>query len=154
MEKKYIVRLTKDERATLKQMISSGKCPARTQMRARVLLKADQSKGKDWETDVEIAKAVSVASTTVENIRKRFVERGFPECLETPGRPDVTERRIIGDGALEAKLVAIACSSPPEGRAKWTLRLLADRMVELEYVDTVGREAIRLALKKMNLSLG
>ena len=154
MEKRYIVRLTPEERGALKSIISSGKSSARKQMRARVLLKADQAKRDTWETDAEIAKAVSVARTTVEEIRKRFVERGYPECLETPKRPDITARRILGDGKLEAKLVTLACSSPPEGRACWTLQLLADRMVTLEYVNKVGRETIRIALKKTNLSLG
>ena len=153
MEKKYIVRLTDEERLFLQKLISSGTSRARKQMRARILLKADQSEGRAWETDSVIAKAVSVASTTVEQIRRRFVETGFPQCLDSAPRPDVAKTRLI-HGAVEAKLIAVACSTPPLGRARWTLRRLADRLVELDYVEAISTETVRKSLKKTNLSLG
>ncbi len=116
--------------------------------RARILLKADRGEeGENW-TDEQISEAFYVSVATVERTRKTLVEEGLEEALERKTHKNRKKRIIQGDE--EAHLIALACSNPPEGRCKWTLRLLADKMVELEYVDTVSHETIRRALKKTN----
>lgn len=145
--KKYIVTLTDTERETLRTLITSGKGAARRLAHARVLLKADQGL-----PDQTIVAEVDVSGPTVERIRRRFVEEGFAAALD-PHRPE-TRRRGKIDGEVEAHLIALACGTPPEGAAHWTLRLLADKLVELEYLDTVSHETVRQALKKTNCSPG
>lgn len=152
MAKKYIVKLTKEERALLEKEISSGKIDARKNMRVRILLKADESRGEKWK-DSEIAKAVECTTVTVENIRRKFVELGLEAAINTKQRKSPPRGRII-DGETEAYLIALVCGEAPEGRSRWTLRLLSDAMVELKYMDSVSHETIRQALKKMNLNLG
>jgi len=152
MKKKYIVTLAEDERKVLEGMLSRGKAAARKLMHARILLKADAaSGGPDWHDD-RIAEALEVGRATVERVRKQFVEEGLDAALErrTPRRR--YRRKLDGDG--EAHLVALACQEPPEGRSRWTLQLLADRMVELEYVDQISYQTVRRTLKKTNSSLG
>jgi len=152
MKKKYIVTLAEDERKVLEGMLSRGKAAARKLMHARILLKADAaSGGPDWHDD-RIAEALEVGRATVERVRKQFVEEGLDAALErrTPRRQ--YRRKLDGDG--EAHLVALACQEPPEGRSRWTLQLLADRMVELEYVDQISYQTVRRTLKKTNSSLG
>ena len=152
MKKKYIVTLAEDERKVLEGMLSRGKAAARKLMHARILLKADAaSGGPDWHDD-RIAEALEVGRATVERVRKQFVEEGLEAALErrTPRRQ--YRRKLDGDG--EAHLVALACQEPPEGRSRWTLQLLADRMVELEYVDQISYQTVRRTLKKTNSSLG
>jgi transposase len=147
MDKKYIVTLTDAERATLRTLISSGKGAARRLIHARVLLKADQGL-----PDQAIGDAVEVSRPTVERIRKRFVEEGLDAALD-PRRPDrPREHKIDGEG--EARLIALACSAPPTGEARWTLRLLAAKLVELEYLAEVSHETVRRALKKTSLPPG
>lgn len=141
--KTYIVTLTNDERETLNKLISAGKGAARRIAHARILLKADQGL-----TDEAIIEAVEVSRSTVERVRKRFVEEGLEAALD-PRRPEKPRQRKL-DGRQEAQLIALACSAPPPGRARWTLCLLADKMVELEYVDSLSYETVRRTLKKTN----
>jgi len=149
--KKYKVTLTLDERKSLQDLIAAGKAAALKLAHARILLKADAAPdGPGW-TDARIAEAVEVNRTTVEQVRQRFVEQGLEAALvrKKQDRPS-RERKL--DGAGEARLIALACSEPPTGRAAWTLRLLADQLVELEVVDTISTETVRQALKKTNSS--
>ncbi len=145
--KKYIVTLTEAERITLRALISRGKGAARRLAHARVLLKADQGL-----TDETIVDDVEVSRPTVERVRRRFVEEGLAAALD-PHRPETPRDHKI-DGDVEAHLIALACSAPPAGAARWTLRLLADRLVELAYLDDVSHETVRQALKKTNCSPG
>jgi transposase len=152
MRKKYIVTLTRAERRMLQEMLSRGKAAARKLMHARILLKADAGpEGPGWDDDA-IAQGLEVGRATVERVRKEFVEEGLEAAL-TRRRPRRQYQRAL-DGDAEAHLVALACQKPPEGRSRWTLRLLADRMVQLEYVEQVSYQTVRRTLKKMSLSLG
>src|SRR5262249_48432271 len=147
MDKKYIVTLSDAERASLRALISSGKAAARRLIHARVLLKADQGL-----PDQAIGDAVEVSRPTAERVRKRFVEEGLDAALD-PRRPDKPREHKI-DGAAEVHLIALACSSPPTGEARWTLRLLASKLVELAYLAGVSHETVRRALKKTSLLPG
>ena len=152
MMKKYIVTLTEEERRILREMLSRGKAAARKLMHARILLKADASEdGPNWR-DAAIAEGLEVGRATVERVRKRFVEEGFEATLNRHKPRRHYRRTLDGDG--EAHLVALACSQAPEGRSRWTLRLLAGRMVALEYVEALSKDTVRRTLKKMNSSLG
>ena len=151
--KRYNVRLSKDERATLKKLTTSGRGPARMFTRARILLKADQSEdGPGW-SDEQISEALDVTVQTIERVRKQLVEEGFDAVLSRREYKQKVSRKKI-DGDVEARLIALSCSDPPEGRARWTLRLLADTVVELGYVESISYEAIRQTLKKTNLNFG
>lgn len=145
MNKKYIVRLTDEEREQLTALLSKGKAAARKLTRARVLLKADAD-GPGWP-DEKIAEALDVGRRTVENIRKRLVEEGLEAALNRKKRCRPPREKIL-DGEKEAKLIAVACGRPPEGRKRWTLRLLSDRLVELDIVEAVSYETVRRTLKK------
>jgi transposase len=151
--KKYKVTLTAEERNSLQGLIAAGKASAQKLAHARILLKADAAPGGPAWTDARIAEAVEVNVTTVERVRERFVEQGLDAALarQKQARPS-RERKL--DGRAEARLVALACSDPPAGRARWTLRLLADQLVELEVVDTVSTETVRQVLKKTSSSRG
>lgn len=152
MKKKYIVTLTQEERAVLQAMLSKGKAAARKLMHARILLKADAGEdGPGWN-DEQIAGGLEVGRATVERVRREFVEEGFDAALERRKPRRHYQHRLDGDG--EAHLIALACSQAPEGRSRWTLKLLADRMVQLEYVDRLSDQTVRRTLKKTNLSLG
>jgi hypothetical protein len=149
---KYIVRLTAEERTQLTELISTGRRAASVLTRARILLKADASEmGPAW-SDPKIAEAVETSLASVHRVRRICVEDGLAATLERK-RPMGRQYRKL-DGAQEARLVALACSTPPEGRVRWTLQLLADRLVELEVVDAIGRECVRTTLKKMPSSPG
>lgn len=152
MEKRYRVTWTPAERQELRAMVAGGKAAARKLVRARVLLRADQAEGGPAKSDPEIGDAWGCGRATVERIRKQFVEEGLEETLQPKPSMRVYERRL--DGKAEAPLVAIACGAPPEGRSRWTLRLLGDRLVALGHVESVAHETIRRTLKKTNLSLG
>jgi hypothetical protein len=152
MEKRYRVTLTKQERQDLDQLVSSGKSAAQKLTRARVLLLADQAEGGPAKSDAEIVESLGCGRATVERLRKRFVEEGIEIALQPAPAKRVYQRRL--DGTAEAHLVALACGTPPEGRARWTLRLFADQMVALEYVESVSYESVRRTLKKMNSSRG
>ena len=152
MEKRYRVTLTEDERQELQSMVSAGKAAARKLVRARILLLADQADGGPAKADPEVADALGCGRATIDRVRKQFVEEGMEATLNPKPTTRIYERRL--DGKAEAHLVAMACGAPPKGRARWTLRLLADQMVGLGYVESVCHEAVRQTLKKMNLSLG
>ena len=147
--KKYKVTLTEEEREELRQLTSKGKGAARKLLHARILLKADSQQG--W-SDQAISEALEVSISTIERVRERFVEEGLAAALERKAPKRVYHRRL--DGEQEAHLVALVCSQPPEDRGRWTLKLLAQKMVELDYVESVAPETIRQTLKKMNLSPG
>ena len=152
MKKKYIVTLTEAERRMLQAMLSKGKAAARKLTHARILLKADVSAGRPACSDDEIAQGLEVGRVTVERVRKQFVEDGLDAALERRKPRREYLRKLDGDG--EAHLIALACSQAPQGRSRWTLRLLADRMVVLEQVDHLSYETVREVLKKTSLSLG
>jgi DNA-binding transcriptional ArsR family regulator len=151
MNKKYPVILSETERDELKRLIAAGTAPARKLTHARILLKADQSpEGPGW-VDEMVAEAVEVSQPTVSRVRKQYFEEGLEAALNR--RPPNREYYRKLDGEQEARLVALACSDPPEGQARWSLRLLADRMVELEVVDDLSYQTVRRTLKKTNSSL-
>jgi transposase len=152
MKKKYIVTLTEEERQKLRALINRGKGAARKLMHARILLKADQELGGPGLDDSTIAEQVQAGRATVERVRKEFVEEGFEAALNRRKPRRQYQRKLDGDG--EAHLIALACSRAPEGRSRWTLRLLANRMVVLGEVDHLSHETVREVLKKTNLSLG
>ena len=146
--KKYIVRLSKEERDSLKTLVSSGKGPARMFTRARILLKADVSEGGPAWPDEKIAEALDVTIQTVERVRKQLVEEGLEAVLRRRKYTQKAPLRRKLDGDAEAHLIALACSDAPEGQTRWSLRLLAGRMVELGYVESISHEAVRRVLKK------
>ena len=152
MAKRHVVTMTQDERALLRRRISAGSTRAATQAHARILLKADQGPhGPAW-TDRAIAAALDVSVPTVERVRKRFAEGGLEAALARRAPRREYRRKI--DGEAEAHLVALSCSPPPAGRRLWTFKLLADRMVELRFVDGVSYETVRRVLKKTGSSRG
>ena len=145
--KKHIVRLSTQERRILTKLIMSGRGPARMFARARILLKADQgSQGPGWP-DKRISEALDVTAQTIERVRKQLVQEGFDAVLSRRKYTQKVSRKKI-DGDVEAHLIALSCSEPPPGRARWTLRLLADSIVELGYVESISHEAVRQTLKK------
>lgn len=152
MRKRYIVTLTEEERVRLWGLISSGKGSARKLTHARILLKADGSEAGPGWNDTAISQALEVGTATVERVRKRFVEEGLEAALVRRKPRREYQRKLDGDG--EAHLVALACSEPPAGRARWTLRLLAQRMVALEYVEELSKDTVRRVLKKTNSNPG
>jgi transposase len=153
MPKVFVVRLSQEEREQLGTLIKSGKASARKLTRARILLKADQQgRGPAW-TDAEIADALQVSLKTVFNIRRKWVEYGLDAALERKQQDGPSKPRKL-DGNAEAKLVATCCGPPPKGRAKWTLRLLAAKLVELNAVDSISPETVRQTLKKTRSSPG
>src|SRR5579871_338931 len=146
MKKTYAVHLTTDERDELENLIGAGTAPARKLHHARILLKADAGpEGPGWP-DQRIAEAVEVSQPTVSRVRKQYVEEGLVAALNRR-MPRRAYRRKL-DGAQEARLVALACSAPPQGQARWSLRLLADRLVELAVVDNISYQTVRTTLKK------
>ena len=145
--KRYIVRLEAEERAELERLVSVGKAAAAKLMHARVLLQSDQSAAGCGWTDARIAQGLGVTTRTIENIRQRFVEEGLESALVRKKQCRPSRERLL-DGAQEAKLTAICCSKAPEGRRRWTLQLLADRLVELNIVDSISYETVRRTLQK------
>ncbi len=153
MKKVFVVRLTETERSELDALVRKGKAAALAITRARILLKADQGKDGEAQTDAQVAEALSVAAKTVFNVRRRWVEEGLEAALRRK-KQDCPSRLRKLDGKAEAKLVATCCGPAPQGRARWTLRMLAGKLVELEVVDSISPETVRSTLKKMQLSLG
>ena len=145
MQKKYIVRLTEQERETCHDVVKKLKGTSQKVRRAQVLLKADAA-GPAW-TDREIAEAFSCRAKTVENIRQRFVEQGFEQTLERKTSQAVPANKLL-DGEQEAKVIAMRLAPPPKGYSNWTLRLLARKVVELEIVESISHETVRQTLKK------
>ena len=148
MNKKYVITLPTDEREQLEQLVSKSKAAARTLIRAWVLLKADAAPGGPAWTDELIQQTFSVGLVTIYRVRQAFVEDGLDQALARK-RPCRTRPRRL-DGEQEAHLIALACGSPPAGRCRWTLRLLADKMVALGHTDGVCPETVRWTLKKTN----
>jgi transposase len=147
MKPKYIVRLSADERVSLQSIVRTGKAAAYKRLNAQILLKTDEGAGGPSWKDKDIAKTFEVSTKTVARLRERLCTKGFDHCLE---RAKGAGRKRKLDGSQEAQLIALTCSQPPEGRARWTLRLLADKMIELEYVDELSYETVRQLLKKRN----
>lgn len=151
--KKYKVTLTAEERNSLQGLVAAKKTAAKKVIHARILLKADAGPdGPAW-IDARISEALEIDVSTVERLRQRFVEQGLDAALGRKKQDRPSRPRTL-DGKAEARLIALACSEPPTGRARWTLRLLADKLVELEIVGTVSTETIRRTLKKTNSSRG
>jgi transposase len=148
--KKYVVRLTEEERAYLRTLIGRGSAPARTLVRARILLKANEGEGGASWSDAAIAEALEVGLSTVARVRQRYVSEGLEATLRRKA-PDREYRRKL-DGEQEARLIALACSEPPTGRKRWTLRMLAQRLVVLEVVDSISYETVRQTLKQTSSS--
>ena len=145
--KRYVVRLSKKERESLMSLISSGKGPARMFARARILLKADVGQeGSGWP-DKKISEALDITVQTVERVRKQLVEEGLEAVLRRRKYTQKVSRKKI-DGDVEAHLIALSCSRAPEGYGRWSLRLLADKMVELGHIESISYEAVRRTLKK------
>jgi hypothetical protein len=145
-KRRYVVRLTHQEREHLEALVRRGKAHARKLLYARILLKTDTSESGPAWTDERIADALETSADTVARERRRFLEDGLEVAL-MPKKPSRPRRRVL-DGRAEAHLVALACSEPPEGRSRWTLRRPAGRMVDLGHVGTVSRETVRRTLKK------
>ena len=145
--KKYVVRLSCDERQQLPMLIRKGSSPAQRLMKARILLKADVSEGGEGWSDNQIIEALETSPSMVYRVRKQLVEEGFEAVLSRKPRATPAVPRIF-DGEKEAKLIALACSEPPKGRARWTLRLLENKVVELNIVDRASDSTIGRTLKK------
>ena len=143
---KYAVYLTEAERARLRTLIGSGGAPARLLTHARVLLKANQGEGGPGWSDAAIAGALEIHPDTVARVRRAYVGAGLSAALQRKAPARVYARKL--DGAAGARLIAVACASPPAGRERWTLRLLADELVRLEVVDTLSHETVRRTLKQ------
>ena len=151
-KKKYIVSLTDEERQELEQFTNTGKASAYKINHARILLKADTNQPDGGWIDEAISQALDLSVATIERVRQRFVETNLETALSRQVQQQRKPRRL--DGEQEAYLVALTCGEAPEGFGRWSLRLLAQRMVELEYVESVSHETVRQTLKKTTSSLG
>lgn len=146
MAKFYKVTLTKLEHEQLNEIIKKGKHKSQTYRNAYVLINTDEGEFSDKVTNTEISKVLKVGMRTIDRIKKRFVEEGFEACLSRKKTTRTYEKKVDGD--VEAHLISIACSEPPTGFSKWSLRLLADKMVELSYMESISHETVRGVLKK------
>lgn len=146
MPKLFLVTLTDQQRQELSLSLRAGQAPARQLLRARILLKADCAPGAPAWSDSQISRALDVATQTVERVRKQFATEGLQRAL-TRKRPDRIYTKAV-DGRAEATLIATACSEPPPGHTRWTLRLLADKLVELQMCESVSHESVRQVMKK------
>lgn len=149
MNKRYVVRLDEEEWKSLSDMVRTGKAAAYKIKHANILLKVDAN-GPDW-SDEQTAEAFGCHANTVRNVRQRFVEQGFEAALERK-KQERSSRDPIFDGEKEARLIALSCSQPPEGRATWTMQLLADRAVELKIVAAASAKTVERTMKKTNCS--
>jgi transposase len=147
---KYVVRLDTEERQRLQALVDEGRGAKSVRQRARVLLKADQAEGAPGWTDERVAEFAEVSLSTVHRVRQRLVEEGLEAALQRRPSPHRQYRKL--DGAGEARLIATACSQAPEGRSRWTLHLLADKLVELQVVESLSHECVRTTLKKTSCS--
>ena len=150
--KKYRIRLTTDEQQELKALVSRGRTVAYKQTHARILLMSDEAREDGGMKDADISGALGVGLSMVERVRRRCVEEGIESALNRKRQLRRRQKRL--DGEREARLIAMACGEPPEGRASWTLKLLADQLVECEIVETISTETVRQVLKKTNSSRG
>jgi transposase len=146
--RKYIVKLTDEERKELEQIISTGKESARKLQHAQILLKADESKSEPSWPDEQISKVLEVSLSTIFRVRRRFAEEGIDAALSRRKGSGIREPKV--DGECESHLVALTRSAAPEGQARWTLRMLAQKMVELKYIESISYETVRKTLKKMS----
>ena len=153
MAKRYIVRLSDDERKQLTELLGRKVLSVQKRKRAQVLLKADASAGGPAWTDSRIAEAYDVTVVTVENLRKSYVLEGLEATVERKQQCRPSRQPVL-DGAKEARLVALCCGTVPAGHGRWTLRMLADKLVELKVVNSICHETVRQALKKTTCSLG
>lgn len=149
---RYTIKLAKEEVEELYSIINKGSHSSQTFRTAYILLNCDEGKYAEKITNEQISKVLKVGMRTIDRVKKKFIEEGFEGILER--RPTSRVYETKSDGDVEAKLVALCCSEPPKGFAKWSLRLLADKMVELEYVESISHVTVRSVLKKTNLSLG
>ena len=149
---RYTVKLTKSEVEELMSIINKGSHTSQTFRTAYILLNCDEGKYSEKVTNEQISKVLKVGMRTVDRVKKKFIEEGFESCLDRRPTSRIYERKTDGD--VEAKLVTLCCSEPPKGFAKWSLRLLADKMVELHYVESISHVTVRSMLKKTNLNLG
>jgi len=151
-KKLYDISICEHERSTLEKIVSSGKSTAKEILRANILLNSDTSEGRIPVKSRELASMLNTSSTTIQNVRKKYFEFGMEETIKRKKResPPVSPK---ADGEFEARLIALSCQQPPEGYAKWNLRLLADKSVELGYIENVSRMTISRVLKKTNSSL-
>ncbi len=149
---RYSIKLTKNEVEELMEIINKGSHTSQTFRTAYILLNCDQGKYSEKVTNEQISKVLKVGMRTIDRVKKKFIEEGIEACLERRPTTREYERKI--DGELEAKLLSLCCSEPPSGFANWSLRLLADKMVELQYVESISHVTVRSILKKTNLSLG
>jgi transposase len=149
---RYTIKLTKDEVAELNEIINKGSHTSQTFRTAYILLNCDEGPYSDKVTNEQISHVLKVGMRTIDRIKKKFIEDGLDVCLER--RPTQRVYEKIVDGDTEAKLVALCCSEPPPGFSKWSLRMLADRMVELKYVESISHVTVRTVLKKTNLNPG
>lgn len=149
---RYTLKLTKTEVEELKAIINKGSHSSQTFRTAYILLNCDEGTYSEKVTNEQISQVLKVGMRTIDRVKKRFIEEGLEAVLERRPTQRVYEKKADGD--VEAKLVTLCCSSPPKGFSKWSLRLLAGRMVELNYVDSISHVTVRSVLKKMNLSLG
>lgn len=148
----YTIKLTKPEVEELRAIINRGSHTSQTFRVAYILLNCDEGKYSEKVTNEQISKVLKVGMRTIDRVKKKFIEEGFEAVLERRPTRRVYERKMDGD--TEAKLITLCCSEPPKGFAKWSLRLLADKMVELHYVESITHVTVRNVLKKTNLSLG
>jgi hypothetical protein len=148
----YKVTLTNEERDQLKTLLSKGKHSSLQFRNACILLNSDESESGKKASNEQIAQILHINTKTVERLKQRFVEEGFEACMDRKSYPEVKE--VKTDGDFEAHLIAISCSKAPEGYTRWSLRMLADKMVELKYVDNISHETIRRVLKKTKLNRG
>ena len=146
MSVRYKVTLTKEERDQLMQIISKGKHTSQTFRNAYILLNTDKGELSKSVTNIEISKVLKVGMRTIDRVKKRFVEEGFEACLQRKSTTRIYDKKVDGDA--EAHLISIACSEPPKGFSKWSLRLLADKMVTLNYIESISHETVRSVLKK------
>ena len=149
---RYTVKLTKSEVEELHVIINKGSHTSQTFRTAYILLSCDEGKYSDKVTNEQISKVLKVGMRTIDRVKKQFIEEGIEAVLER--RPTTRIYEGKSDGDVEAKLVTLCCSEPPKGYSKWSLRLLADKMVELKYIESISHVTVRSVLKKTNLSLG
>jgi transposase len=148
----YHVKLTKSEVEELHTIVNKGSHTSQTFRTAYILLNCDEGEFSEKVTNEQISKVLKIGMRTIDRVKKRFIGEGLEGCLERQPTTRIYEKKIDGD--VEAKIVTLCCSEPPKGFARWSLRLLADKMVELNYVDSISYVAVGNVLKKMNLSLG
>jgi transposase len=151
--KKHIICLSQEQRQALQQIVKTGKAPARQVLHAQILLKVDASEaGPNW-SNKQIQEAFGAVASTIWRVRTRFLSEGLPGSVARRSQPERPEKRKL-QGEQEAHLIALACQNAPDGQQRWTLRLLADKLVELEVVESVSHETVRTTLKKTNSSPG